>query len=162
MLGTWWVDTFYRSSGDSSRFYHHFKFTVFMICVHLMRKNYVSPMKKKPCFPQPISVSILLSVHFHLCQTTTSCLNIFSGSKLRFKQIATLTTEETVDAIMHAVLTNRAVACIPRSIYFSHTIMTMLPNKAYMAILKFIGVCEVDEDFIPTRNYQKEAHGVET
>ncbi|XP_039272464.2 retinol dehydrogenase 10-like [Styela clava] len=100
-------------------------------------------------------------------KTTLACphhtnTGMFSGITYRFPSLLKpLEPFECVESIMHAILTNRSMVVIPRSMYFSYNMSTWMPHAATLAISKFTGILKSMESFIPTRDYQKKAAKIE-
>lgn len=96
-------------------------------------------------------------------KTTLACphhtnTGMFSGLFYRFPSVMKpLEPKECVESIMHAVLTNRNMVVIPRSMYFSYNMSTWMPHAANITLTKFAGILDSMKTFVPTREYQKKA-----
>ena len=62
-----------------------------------------------------------------------------------------------VEAIMHAVLTDRPFVAIPRTMYLVYNSATWMPVRLQAAINKFMGFNEAINKLVPKRKYQIEA-----
>ncbi|XP_039269089.1 retinol dehydrogenase 10-like [Styela clava] len=94
-------------------------------------------------------------------RTTVVCpyhimTGMFTGVKTRFSNLLpSLTPEQCVESIMHAVLTDRVMVCIPRSMYISYNIQTWMPHKVGLLLHDFLGSFDSMTGFVPARGYQK-------
>ncbi|KAL4217618.1 hypothetical protein ACF0H5_022360 [Mactra antiquata] len=74
---------------------------------------------------------------------------LFDGCKYRFPALLSpLEVDECVDRIIHAVLTNQTVVCVPRAVYFYAALKTVLPVTAMNALIKFLGAANFMDTFI--------------
>nr|CAB3254195.1 estradiol 17-beta-dehydrogenase 11 [Phallusia mammillata] len=80
---------------------------------------------------------------------------MFKGVGLKSDVLTrSLSPGECVDAIMHAVLTNRPFVAVPRVMYISYNLSTWMPMKVLAAVYEYTGANDAISRFIPNRPYQ--------
>ncbi|XP_064597314.1 epidermal retinol dehydrogenase 2-like [Liolophura sinensis] len=81
---------------------------------------------------------------------------MFQGCKMRFRWILPeLETTQTVQHIMHGILTNKIQVCIPRIVYFFAFLKTFIPVEAMLVIQHFFGAVNFMDSFVGRKTKNK-------
>ncbi|XP_041361132.1 epidermal retinol dehydrogenase 2-like [Gigantopelta aegis] len=111
-------------------------------------------------FTEVLNYEIIFSgkdgVHTTLVCPSFTNTGMFEGCEMKYPSLLPpLETEDVVQRIMHAILTNQYQICIPKLIYFCAILKTLLPVDGMVEVIRLVGAENFMNKFVGRNKVHK-------